>query len=245
MEDPKTGKVDKAFHVDISKDLRAQTKATAEVLGESIFEEVSLFDVCFSRAFLQHFFFVQFLWVDGAGPVAKDLTELLLNRTWRPQLAVTGVAGFPTLESAGNVLRPWSTFMLSLRLPPTFDPAVAATKIKSLLEKDPPYGAKVTCTVLKESPGWAAPAMHPWLSTAVNDASNTYFKKPACYLGEGGSIPFMGMLGQMFPEAQFVITGVLGPKSNAHGPNGKEDFFSFASFLFFTEFLVESGRKKN
>ena len=135
--------------------------------------------------------------------------------------------------------------MLSLRLPPTFDPAVAATKIKSLLEKDPPYGAKVTCTVLKDAPGWAAPAMHPWLSTAVNDASNTYFKKPACYLGEGGSIPFMGMLGQMFPEAQFVITGVLGPKSNAHGPNGKKVvsslFFSFASFLFFTEFLMESG----
>ena len=39
------------------------------------------------------------------------------------------------------------------------------------------------------------------------------------YMGEGGTIPFMGMLGEKFPGAQFMITGVLGPHSNAHGPN--------------------------
>jgi len=38
-------------------------------------------------------------------------------------------------------------------------------------------------------------------------------------MGEGGTIPFMGMLGEKFPEAQFLVTGVLGPQSNAHGPN--------------------------
>ena len=45
------------------------------------------------------------------------------------------------------------------------------------------------------------------------------FGAPARAMGEGGSIPFMGMLGDRFPEAQFLLTGVLGPGSNAHGPN--------------------------
>jgi hypothetical protein len=93
--------------------------------------------------------------------------------------------------------------------------------------QQPIYGAKITCTPDKSAPGWAAPEMKDWLLTSVNDASNTYFGKPACYIGEGGSIPFMGMLGEMFPEAQFVITGVLGPKSNAHGPNGNPPPFPF------------------
>jgi acetylornithine deacetylase/succinyl-diaminopimelate desuccinylase-like protein len=39
------------------------------------------------------------------------------------------------------------------------------------------------------------------------------------WMGEGGTIPFMAMLGQKYPQAQFLITGVLGPHSNAHGPN--------------------------
>ena len=61
--------------------------------------------------------------------------------------------------------------------------------------------------------------MAPWLETALERASQRLFGKPAMYMGEGGSIPFMGMLGEKFPEAQFLITGVLGPGSNAHGPN--------------------------
>ena len=61
--------------------------------------------------------------------------------------------------------------------------------------------------------------MAPWLEAAIDQASQTFFNKPAMYMGEGGSIPFMGMLGEKFPGAQFMITGVLGPHSNAHGPN--------------------------
>jgi acetylornithine deacetylase/succinyl-diaminopimelate desuccinylase-like protein len=59
----------------------------------------------------------------------------------------------------------------------------------------------------------------PWLDQALAVASTEHFGQPSRTFGEGGSIPFMGMLGKMFPEAQFVVTGVLVPGSNAHGPN--------------------------
>ena len=69
------------------------------------------------------------------------------------------------------------------------------------------------------APGWNAPPFAPWLAAALDDVSTAAFGEPARTIGEGGTIPFMGMLGAMFPEAQFVITGVLVPGSNAHGPN--------------------------
>jgi acetylornithine deacetylase/succinyl-diaminopimelate desuccinylase-like protein len=143
----------------------------------------------------------------------------LLNKTWRPQLAVTGVDGIPPLANAGNVLRPQTTVKLSLRVPPTADVKKASKALKKLLEANPPYGAKVTVDLEKAAAGWNAPPLSPWLEQAVDAASRTYFKRPPAYVGEGGSIPFMGMLGDKFPKAQFLITGVLGPHSNAHGPN--------------------------
>jgi acetylornithine deacetylase/succinyl-diaminopimelate desuccinylase-like protein len=163
--------------------------------------------------------FNKFPWVDGMQPVTDDLAELVLNRTWRPQLAVTGIGGIPPLESAGNVLRPKTAVKLSLRVPPTLSGAKAGEFVKQLLEKDPPYGAKVSFDLEKDGSGWNAPALSPWLEQAVDEASQHYFGAPATYMGEGGSIPFMGMLGEKFPQAQFLITGVLGPHSNAHGPN--------------------------
>jgi acetylornithine deacetylase/succinyl-diaminopimelate desuccinylase-like protein len=161
----------------------------------------------------------KFPWVEGMQPVTDDLAELVLNRTWRPQLAVTGVGGIPPLEDAGNVLRPHTAVKLSLRVPPTLSGAKAGAFVKELLEADPPYGAKVSFELEKDGGGWNAPALSPWLSEAVGEASQHYFGAPATYMGEGGSIPFMGMLGEKFPKAQFLITGVLGPHSNAHGPN--------------------------
>jgi acetylornithine deacetylase/succinyl-diaminopimelate desuccinylase-like protein len=152
-------------------------------------------------------------------PVSEDLTELVLNRSWRPQLAVTGADGLPPLDSAGNVLRPKTSLKLSLRLPPTLNGSEAGQFVKQLLEKDPPYGAKVSFKLEKDGGGWHAPQLSPWLEQTVAEASNHYFGAPAAYMGEGGSIPFMGMLGEKFPKAQFLITGVLGPHSNAHGPN--------------------------
>jgi acetylornithine deacetylase/succinyl-diaminopimelate desuccinylase-like protein len=200
LEDPVTGQIKpKELYVEIPAQRVEQAKLSAGVLGSDIYDK--------------------FPWAGGTQPVTHDLAELVLNRTWRPQLAVTGIGGMPPLDSAGNVLRPQTSVKLSLRVPPTLNGANAGEFLKQLLEKDPPYGAKVTFALEKDGSGWNAPQLSPWLEQAVGDASQHYFGAPATYMGEGGSIPFMGMLGEKFPKAQFLITGVLGPHSNAHGPN--------------------------
>ena len=200
IEDEQTGKIlVDGLHVQIPPARIEQARAAAEVLGRDTFNK--------------------FPWVEGARPVAADLGELVLNRTWRPALAITAAEGLPAMGSAGNVLRPFTSVKISMRIPPRLDPAGAVKALKAALEKDPPYGAKVTFDGDKASTGWDAPALAPWLEKSVMAASQTYFGKPAMAMGEGGTIPFMGMLGERFPQAQFLITGVLGPQSNAHGPN--------------------------
>lgn len=199
VDDPHTGVCVKEFHVEVPKDRLEQARKVAEVLGSEIYDK--------------------FPFVHGMQPMSNDLVELVLNRTWRPALSIVGMDGVPSTSSAGNVLRPRTVARLSLRVPPTMDAEGAAKRLQALLEKDPPYGAKVSFKYEKAGSGWNAPAMVRWLEDSVDRASRTYFGKPAVYNGEGGSIPFMGMLGAKFPKAQFLITGVLGPGSNAHGPN--------------------------
>ena len=200
IEDEKTGRILlDALHVEVPAERMAQAKKSAEVLDTAIYDK--------------------FPFLPGMTPMAGDLTELVLNRTWRPALSVTGVDGMPALSSAGNVLRPHTSVKLSLRLPPTMDGKRAGELLKQALEHDPPNGAQVTLELEKASKGWNAPAMAPWLEKAIDASSREFFGQPAMYMGEGGTIPFMGMLGEKFPGAQFMITGVLGPHSNAHGPN--------------------------
>jgi acetylornithine deacetylase/succinyl-diaminopimelate desuccinylase-like protein len=151
--------------------------------------------------------------------LTDDTTELLLNRTWRPQLEVIGAAGLPAPEAAGNVLRPQTALKLSLRLPPTLDGGAAIAVLRELFTRNPPYGAAVTVTADQGATGWNSPPLASWLQASLARASRQFFGPDACLYGEGGTIPFMAMLGQRFPQAQFVITGVLGPHSNAHGPN--------------------------
>lgn len=160
-----------------------------------------------------------FPFIHDTKPVHIDCYELALNRAWRPALSLTGIGEIPALENAGNVLRPATSALLSIRLPPTADANLAAQALKKVLESAPPYGAHVTVTIKGAEGGWDAPETHPWLTEAINNASLNYYGKEALYWGEGGSIPFMGILGKMFPAAQFMVTGVLGPHSNAHGPN--------------------------
>jgi acetylornithine deacetylase/succinyl-diaminopimelate desuccinylase-like protein len=148
-----------------------------------------------------------------------DGADALLARTWRPALSYTGIDGLPPTGRAGNVLRPATALKLSLRLPPTADPVAVQAAVRATLEADPPSGATVTFDRSETAPGWDAPDLAPWLRRAVDDGSRAAFARPALLMGEGGTIPFMGMLGQRFPEAQFLVTGVLGPGSNAHGPN--------------------------
>ena len=200
LEDEATGAIKlKSLLVPIPKQRQLQITATAKVLNKR--------------------FIAGYPWVSGMKPVQRDTEALLTNRTWRPALSVTGVAGIPDLASAGNVMRPYTALKLSLRVPPTCDAERATAEVKRLLERDPPYGAHVRFEAEKASQGWNASALDPWLERALDAASRAAFGKPACALGEGGSIPFMAMLGAEFPAAQFMITGVLGPQSNAHGPN--------------------------
>ena len=200
LEDPATGRiVPKELYVEVPAERIEQAKQCAEILGDEVFSK--------------------FPWTDGMRPVDDDKVELILNRTWRPQLAVTGAEGLPPLANAGNVLRPSTSLKLSLRVPPTANGGKCGAYVKRLLEADPPYGAKVAFKLEKDGSGWNAPQLSEWLNDAVTQASRDAFGAPPAYMGEGGSIPFMGMLGEKFPKAQFLITGVLGPHSNAHGPN--------------------------
>ncbi len=200
LEDEDTGNIlPPELHAEIPAQRAEQAKQCADVLGDAVYSK--------------------FPWLGGMRPISDDPVELVLNRTWRPALAITGVAGLPDLDSAGNVLRPMTGVKVSLRLPPTLDATAGGEFVKKLLERDPPYGATVEFQLEKAGSGWNAPDLSPWLTESADRASQAYFGPPAAYMGEGGSIPFMGMLGEKFPGAQFLITGVLGPHSNAHGPN--------------------------
>jgi acetylornithine deacetylase/succinyl-diaminopimelate desuccinylase-like protein len=199
IEDEHSGEVRAEFQVPIPESRRLQAQAAAQALGAAVYE--------------------RFPFVAGAGPISRDATELILNRTWRPALSVIGAEGLPPLAAAGNVLRPMTALKLSLRLPPTCDARAAVQRLQELLQANPPLGAHVSFEPNWGSSGWNAPELAPWLQRSLEEASGYYFGRPAAYMGEGGTIPFMGMLGERFPQAQFLITGVLGPNSNAHGPN--------------------------
>jgi acetylornithine deacetylase/succinyl-diaminopimelate desuccinylase-like protein len=200
LEDEQTGAVRPAeLYAQVPPERVAQARRAAAALGNSVYSK--------------------FPFVPGMSPMADDLTELVLNRTWRPQLSVIGIDGLPAPINAGNVLLPSTAAKLSLRLPPTLDAAAAGTVVRTLLEKNPPYGARVGFELGSSAAGWNAPALSPWLEQSLARGSDIAFGAPPAYMGEGGSIPFMAMLGEKFPQAQFVVTGVLGPHSNAHGPN--------------------------
>jgi len=183
----------------VPKDRRAQITAAANVLGSSVAGKLPF--------------------AAGVQPVSNDPVELLINSTWRATVAVTGADGLPAVGSAGNVLLPQLSFKLSLRIPPTTDASAASKAVKEALERDPPYGAQVGFEDISAAAGWNAPALAPWLEEAIMSASRRIYGKDAIHIGAGGSIPFMGMLGAKFPRTQFFVTGVLGPHSNAHGPN--------------------------
>jgi len=210
LEDSKTGQLlPESFHCEVPASRLAQARATAAILKDEVWKRMP--------------------WACGADggptlPTTTDPVQGLLNRTWKPTLSVTGVDGFPDLKSAGNVLRPYTAFKLSLRLPPLVDGHEASVKLKALLEDNAPYNARVTFhpdgrAGALGATGWNAPELSPWLETALNRASNAHFGAPLGYVGQGGTIPLMSMLQQGFPKAQMMVCGVLGPKSNAHGPN--------------------------
>ena len=218
LEDSATGRLlPEAFHCEIPAERIAQAEATARILGDEVWK--------------------RFPWACGADggptlPTTSNPVDALIARTWRPTLSVTGAEGFPELGNAGNVLRPYTAFKLSLRLPPLVDGAAAAEQLRTLLEDNAPYNARVIFSAdgrastdgsgtgaAGGTTGWNAPALSPWLADAVDAASRTHYGAPCGYAGQGGTIPLMSLLQHSFPAAQMMVCGVLGPRSNAHGPN--------------------------
>ena len=196
LEDPRTGRVLlDDLHVPVPADRQRQAEEAADDLDPS------------------------FPWHGGTRPVPASAVGRVLARTWEPTLTVIGAGGLPEPSAAGNVLRPGTELQLSFRLPPTLDPQVALAAIERTVLADPPHGATVRWVGADGGPGWNAPSFAPWLDDAIGAAAHAAFGRPAGAMGEGGSIPFMGMLGQRFPQAQFLVTGVLGPDNGAHGPN--------------------------
>ncbi|MGV8804696.1 MAG: M20 family metallopeptidase [Polaromonas sp.] len=208
LEDSATGRLLPAsFHCEVPAERLAQARATAAILGDEIYKRFpwAHYDCEGSTLF--------------ALPTTTDPVEALLNRTWRPTLSVTGAEGFPSFRDAGNVLRPYTAFKLSLRFPPLIDASVAVRELKTLLEDNAPYQAKVTFESHGGASGWNAPGTVPWFEQALDDASHNFFGAPCGTIGQGGTIPLMGLLAKGFPKAQMMVCGVLGPRSNAHGPN--------------------------
>ncbi len=208
LEDSASGRLLPAsFHCEVPADRLVQARATAAILGDEIYKRFpwAHYDCGGSTAF--------------ALPTTTDPVEALLNRTWTPTLSVTGADGFPEMQNAGNVLRPYTAFKLSLRLPPLVEAGQAVQTLKALLEDNAPYQAKVTFESGGGATGWNAPSTAPWFERALNQASRAHFGADCGYIGQGGTIPLMNLLSKGFPSAQMMVCGVLGPRSNAHGPN--------------------------
>ena len=200
LEDEATGEIlINELHTKIPDHRIEETKKLITILGQGVIED--------------------FPWVEGMRPSSEDLLEGVLKRTWKPALSIIGSEGLPPASNAGNVLRPFTSLKFSIRIPPMVDPEKAQNAIEQKLTKDSPYGAKIQIDFGECASGWNAPQTESWLSESMNRASQTYFNNPSCSIAEGGTIPFMAMLGNKFPNTQFMITGVLGPESNAHGPN--------------------------
>jgi acetylornithine deacetylase/succinyl-diaminopimelate desuccinylase-like protein len=200
IEDEATGRMKlPELFVEIPAERMKQAEATAAILGDGVWSGIPF--------------------AAKTKPMTNGDAQILLAKTWQPQLAITGIAGYPLPRDGGNVLLPFSTAKISLRLPPTLDAEKARMAMKTALEKNPPYDADVVFDVPRGDDGWNAPPLASWLAASLDKASNAAFGRPVAYHGEGGSIPFMAMLGKKFPKTQFVVTGVLGPHSNAHGPN--------------------------
>jgi len=195
-----TGICNRAFDVNIPGDRYKQAEDVAKVVGKDMQ--------------------AKFPWVKGAEPVDYDPFVCYLNRIWRPQLSIVGIDGLPPTAVAGNVLRQETVVKLSLRLPPTLDATKAAEDLKRILEENPPYNAEVKFDGGGfVGNGWNAPANEKYLEDCITQASKTYYGKESLQWGEGGSIPLLNDFTKIFPKSQFVVTGVLGPFSNAHGPN--------------------------
>nr|VFJ56481.1 MAG: Acetylornithine deacetylase/Succinyl-diaminopimelate desuccinylase [Candidatus Kentron sp. DK] len=199
IEDQHTGRIRDEFQVEIPDRSAQEAEVIIDALGPDLFS--------------------RFPFAPGVRPAVPEAVAGIIERIWRPALEIVGAGGLPAPETAGNVLRPVTELRLSLRIPPTLAADPASRMLKEILESEPPYGAKIHYREDWAADGWRARAFPPWLNTAIQEASGAFFGKPAISYGEGFSIPFMAILAASFPKAQFIVTGAMGPKANAHGPD--------------------------
>ena len=199
VETAATGRLAELLHVEIPAAVYEQAQAVAEVLGDMNVQ--------------------RFPWAGSTAPGPMPPASLVVANTWGPCLAVVGLDGAPAIADAGNTLRPATAAKLVFRLPPTLPAAETAKRLRQVFEEDPPQGAAVSFKCDGALDGWHAPPLADWLQTALAEASGEFFGAPLMSMGTGGTIPFMKMLGDRYPNVQFAVTGVLGPHSNAHGPN--------------------------
>jgi acetylornithine deacetylase/succinyl-diaminopimelate desuccinylase-like protein len=171
IENAETGKLPAICYAAVPPHNLEEAKLTGDTVGDGVWKK--------------------FPFSGQAGPVSKNPGELVLGGTWMPTLCITGVDGMPAIANAGNVLRSYTALRLSMRTPPSVDAKAVAAWFEKELTRDPPYGAKVTFTCDKAQTGWQAPKLAPWLATSLENASQTFYQKPARFTGEGGSIPFM------------------------------------------------------
>ncbi len=201
IEDPRDGRIlVSALAVEIPDDRRRETERLAALIPAERLR-------------------AGFPLLEGVRLLHEGAVELHLANTWRAALAVTGFDGFPSVREGGNTHLPALRVKLSFRLPPTLPVETAVRVLRETLETTPPFGARVSFLPLTGMPGWNAPSFAPFLERACEEASRAHFGAPPQAMGMGGSIPFMNMLAASYPTAQYCVTGVLGPHSNAHGPN--------------------------
>lgn len=200
LEDARTGRVlVESMHKPLTPNYYSDAAAVADALGADLLSGIK-----FSGS---------------TRPMHTDAVELILNKTQRPTLSYIGADHLPKPADSGNLIRCQTCFVLSFRLPPGVDNDAIEAEIRQKLLHDVPSGANVELKINEILSGFEAPCLQPWLEQRVNEASHAFFGKDCLYFGEGGSIPFMGYLRDVFPSAQFIVTGVLGPGSNAHSSN--------------------------
>ncbi len=201
IEDEATGEIKLTdLFVQVPPDRLEQAKQSAKILGEAVYSKMPF--------------------AGDTKPMSGDLTELVLNRTWRPQLAVTGMEGYPLAGKCGQCVAAVfhrQSFRCACRPLAMAKPPRKASSARSKPMR--PIMRKSFSMPKAGKPGGTRPCSNPGSKNPSRVHRRPISDKPAAYMGEGGSIPFMAMLGEKFPRTQFVVTGVLGPHSNAHGPN--------------------------
>jgi acetylornithine deacetylase/succinyl-diaminopimelate desuccinylase-like protein len=200
FENSNNGNLPAELYVDIPKDKYQQAQELIENKGGKID--------------------FKFPMVEGMDSMGNTGFQDYINRIWKPQLSITGIDGLPSCSTAGNVLLPYTQVCCSLRIPPSKNSKEAKEQIENFFSKvKVPHNAKFSYNVYKSGTGFECPSYSKSVLEVINKAGNETFDKPVLYYGEGGSIPFLNDIKNVFPKAQFIVTGVLGPESNAHGPD--------------------------